>query len=154
MFKAILFHLFLITFVYANESTPHIPLSYEHSIKLLHNIQKDAIYYGCGERLVYVFIDPLCPYSRKFISMIYTNQTMTQKYRYALFLYSIPRLHSQQVVSAIYGAQNPLESLFDVMLKNQTLENSSTQANEIVTEIATVAQTMQIKKRPYIIIEK
>ena len=72
-----------------------------------------------GKRSLYVFIDPLCPHSRKFITMISKNPKMLSKYQYHLFLYSIPRMKSTDVVSAVYMSENPMETLLQIMVEEK-----------------------------------
>ncbi|MBT8348236.1 MAG: hypothetical protein HKP62_02160, partial [Sulfurovum sp.] len=71
MIKEIILSICLIgTVLSAYEQKEHQHLSYDVSVSLLQNIHNDAITLGSGKKLVYVFIDPLCPHSRKFITMI------------------------------------------------------------------------------------
>jgi len=45
----------------ADEQKEHKHLSYDVSASLLQRIHNDAIILGSGEKMLYVFIDPLCP---------------------------------------------------------------------------------------------
>ncbi|MFT7859509.1 MAG: hypothetical protein ABXS93_01095 [Sulfurimonas sp.] len=128
---------------------------YNDTIGVLKEIEPLGIVYGFGERKVYLFVDPLCRYSRKFISLVTTNQKMLKKYSYIIFLYSIPRLHSTKVVAGIYSANKPLDTLLDVMLNNK--KTSAFLNNETVKKIEEIeyaAQFIGVDKRPYIFIEK
>ena len=85
MIKAIILSLSLIVTVsFANDQNEHQNLSYEALVSLLQTIHNDAIVLGNGGKTVYVFIDPLCPHSRKFITMVSKNPTMLSKYQYHL----------------------------------------------------------------------
>ena len=143
------------TVLCANEQTEHKNLPYDVSASLLQSIDNDALILGNGKKLLYVFIDPLCEYSRKFIKMVSKNPKMLSKYQYHLFLYSIPRLKSTDVVSAVYMSSNPKETLLQVMIEEKVSYdkgNEMTQAR--VNRIATVAEEIDVYKRPYIFILK
>ena len=156
MIKTIILSICLMgTVLFANEQKEHKHLSYDVSVSLLSSIHNDAIILGSGEKLLYVFIDPLCPHSRKFITMVNKNTKMLSKYQYHLFLYSIPRLKSTDVVSAVYMSSNPIETLLEIMVEEKVYTekgNKTTKAK--VNRIATVAQKIDVYKRPYIYIMK
>jgi len=156
MIKAIILSLTLIVTVsFANEPNEHQNLSYEASVSLLQTIHNDAIVLGNGEKTVYVFIDPLCPHSRKFITMVSKNPTMLSKYQYHLFLYSIPRMKSTDVVSEIYRSEDPIGTLLEVMVEEKVHYAKKDEITKSKVErIATVAQEMNVNKRPYIFIIK
>lgn len=143
------------TILYAGERQGHKHLPYDTSVQLLKSIQNDAIILGNGKKQIFVFVDPLCPHSRKFITMISKSSKMLSKYRYYIYLYRIPRLKSTDVVSAIYMSQNPLETLLHIMVDHKT---DSTQGDESalakVSRIEAVAQEMDVYKRPYLFMTK
>ena len=140
------------TVLYSEE---HKHLSYEVSVSLLTSIDRDAVVLGTGEKIVYVFIDPLCPHSRKFVKMVSQNPLMLSKYRYHLLLYSIPRLKSMDVVSSIYQSKNPIGTLLTTMVEKKILY---TKANEVTKEkvkrIGSVGKKIDVYKRPYLFIVK
>ncbi len=139
----------------ADGQKEHKHLSYDVSLPLLNSIHNDAIVLGSGKKVLYVFIDPLCPHSRKFITMITKNPTMLSKYQYQLFLYSIPRLKSTDVVSAVYMSSNPIETLLQIMIEEKvSYEKGNEMTKSRVNRIATVAQEIDVYKRPYIFIVK
>jgi len=156
MIKAIILSLSLIVTVsFANEQNEHQHLSYEASVSLLQTIHNDAIVLGNGGKTVYVFIDPLCPHSRKFITMVSKNPTMLSKYQYHLFLYSIPRMKSTDVVSEIYRSEDPIGTLLEVMVEEKVHDAKKDEITKSkVDRIATVAKEMNVNKRPYIFIIK
>jgi hypothetical protein len=139
----------------ADEQNEHKHLPYDVSFSLLKNIDSDALVLGTGEKILYVFIDPLCPHSRKFITMVSKNTMMLSKYQYHLFLYSIPRMKSTDVVSAVYMSPHSIEKLLEIMVKEKV---SVDKGNEItkarVDRIAKVAEEIDVYKRPYIFIVK
>jgi hypothetical protein len=87
--------------------------------------------------------------------MVNKNTKMLSKYKYHLFLYSIPRLKSTDVVSAVYMSSNPIETLLEIMVEEKVYTekgNKTTKAK--VDRITTVAQEIDVYKRPYIYIMK
>lgn len=156
MIKAIILSITLMcTVLFANEPKTHRHLSYDTSLSLLKSIDKDALVLGHGEKTVYVFIDPLCPHSRKFITMVSQTPKMLSKYQYHFFLYSIPRMKSTDVVSAVYMSKDPIKTLLQIMVEEKVQYvkgNEMTKAR--VDRITNVAQEMDVYKRPYIFIIK
>lgn len=156
MIKAIILILCLMdTVLCANEPKEHKHLPYDVAAALLQSIDSDALILGSGKKVVYVFIDPLCKHSRKFISMVSKNPIMLSKYQYHLLLYSIPRMQSTDVVSAVYMSENPIETLLKIMIEEKLLYDIADEvAEEKINRIATVAQEIDVYKRPYIFIMK
>lgn len=155
MYKIIIFIYLISVSLNASElkSLHHLP--YKSAESLLQSIQGDAIYYGNGEKRVYVFLDPLCKYSRKFISTVAKNSKMLSKYRYYIYLYGIPRLHSSNAISAIYMSQNRIKTLLDIMIKKHTYSAiADTLTHNRVNRIALVAEKVGVNKRPFLMIEK
>lgn len=139
--------------LFANEKKEHKHLPYETTASLLQSIHSDAIVLGSGAKHVYVFIDPLCPHSRKFMKMVSTNPKMLSKYQYHLFLYTIPRLNSTEVISAVYLSKNPIKTLLEIMVEEKVqydIGNEMTQAK--VDKITFVAKEIGVYKRPFIFI--
>lgn len=156
MIKAIIITLCMISSVLlSNEQSTHKHLPYEATLSLLQNIDSDALVLGKGEKILYVFLDPLCPHSRKFITMVSKNTKMLSKYQYHLFLYSIPRMKSKDVVSAIYMSQHSIKTLLEIMLKEKVRYDTGSESTKArVTRIAKVAEEIDVYKRPYIFIVK
>ena len=143
------------TVVLADDQKEHKHLSYDVSVSLLNSIHNDAIILGSGKKFLYVFIDPLCPHSRKFITMITKNPKMLSKYQYHLFLYSIPRMKSTDVVSAVYMSSKPIETLLETMIEEKVSYDKGNEMTKArVNRIAKVAQEIDVYKRPYIFIVK
>lgn len=152
MYKLFIFILLLGSYVLADDVQT---LPYETSIRSVQSIQQDAIMYGTGNKDVYVFIDPWCRYSRKFISMVSSNPVMLSKYRYHLYLYGIPRLHSENAIAAVYRAEQPLKTLLNIMIDDNNITAPLTPTVEAkISAIKAVAQQINVNKRPYLIIEK
>ena len=154
MMKKLILILFLITSILsAGEEQEHNIPSYDLSLSLLQNIQDDAIVYGEGKKIIYAFIDPLCPYSRKFITLVAKNPKMISKYQYHLFLYSVPRLKSTDVVSAIYTSKSPIKTLLKIMIEEEVQNDEGNETTKAkVSRIEKVGKALNIMKRPYIFI--
>lgn len=154
MFKLTIPLLLLLTYINAN-SNLNTKLSYNENINLVHSAEKYGIKYGNGKQNVYVFVDPLCRYSRKFISMISEKPKMLSKYKYNIYLYEIPRLHSKKTISAIYNSEKPLKTLLEVMLDDKNVSAvPSSKTQNTINIISEVAQKLHVTKRPSIIVEK
>ena len=153
--KRVFFSLLLTaTLLTADGGREHAALPYAESVALLQGIRSDAIVLGEGKTEVYVFVDPLCPHSRKFMTMVSGNAKMLTKYKYYIFLYSIPRLRSEGVVSAIYTSEKPLDLLLKIMVDKQTPQTGTFdgRVGKTVADIAAVARALDVYKRPYIIV--
>jgi len=156
MIKATIFTFCLIcTMLSANEQKEHKQLPYDVTASLLQSIHNDAIILGSGKKLLYVFIDPLCPHSRKFITMVSKNPKMLSKYQYRILLYSIPRMKSTEVVSAVYISPKPIETLLQIMVEDKVRYDKGNKMTKAkVNRIDTVAEEIDVYKRPYIFIVK
>lgn len=154
MMKKIILALYVIgTLLFAATQKEHKQLSYDLSLTLLQSIKNDAIVYGKGKKIIYAFIDPLCPHSRKFVSMVSKNPKMQSKYQYHFFLYTLPRLKSTEVVSAVYMSPTPVKTLLDIMIDDKVQKKKSDEATAAkVNRIDNVAKEMDVYKRPYIFV--
>ena len=143
----------MLTLLLSNEQKETKHFSYDQSLSILQTIHDDAIILGSGKKQIYVFVDPLCPHSRKFITMVSKKPKMLSKYRYHILLYSIPRLKSEDVVSAVYLSPNPMDTLLQIMVEDKVQHEKSNEKTQAkVSRIETVAKEMHVNKRPYIFI--
>ena len=129
----------------------------KHHIALIQPIEQHAIIYGEGERKVYVFVDPKCPHSRDFITMINENAKMRSMYRYYIFFYELKRFHSHNLIAAIYASSSPLQRTLEVMVGAKVISTDLRNEPKIeakIDDIASVANAIGISKRPYLIILK
>ncbi|MDO9207432.1 MAG: hypothetical protein Q7T91_04185 [Sulfuricurvum sp.] len=151
MIKVLLFLLLLVCFSYAKE------LSTKEKLSLVRSIEPLAMQYGEGNIKAYVFVDPKCPHSRDFISMIHENEKMRGIYRYYLFFYELKRFNSHKLIGTIYSASSPLQKTLEVMVGAKEIEpliSISPVIEEQIEKIESVASEIGIKKRPYLIIAK
>jgi len=122
----------------------------------LESISKHAIKFGSGEDSdVYVFVDPLCQYSRALIKKIDESKMLQLSNTYYIFLYRLPRLDSEKTMQYIYESSDPKESLIEIMVYEYEVDLSDYQARQTTVdalgEIAKVAATLDMTKRPYMI---
>lgn len=132
-------------------------LSIQQKRALIEPIEKHAMVYGEGGKKVYVFIDPKCPHSRDFISMINENAKMRGIYRYYIFFYELKRFKSHQLIASIYASALPLQRTLEVMVGQQELPADHPDDPKVegkIADIARVAEEIGISKRPYLIIVK
>ena len=154
MLKTIILSLgLMLTLLLSNEhnETKHLP--YDQSLSLLQTIHDDAMIFGSGTKHIYVFLDPLCPHSRKFITMVSQKPKMLSKYQYHIFLLSIPRLKSEGVVSAVYTSKQTMETLLEIMIEEKVKRDQGDKMIQAkVDRIGNVAKKIHVNKRPYIFI--
>ena len=134
----------------------HEKLPLKVSLPYLKSIQKEAIILGTGPTQAYVFVDPLCPRSQDFIEAISSNKNIQSEYTYLIFLYELKRFHSGSLIRAIYGNKNPLDKMLDVMVhKHMTHKKYNVGFHKIkINDITKVAETINVYKRPYLILVK
>jgi hypothetical protein len=155
--KKYIWLLFLLTpYLLATPKPSALP-TYEKTFSLLKTLDSEAIVMGTGDKDVYVFVDPLCHFSRKFISKVSKNNLMLKKYKYHIYLYGIPRLHSQEEIDYVYNAKNQLNVLLDIMLNDKKFDylfTPSPENRQKVQEIKHIAKQLYVNKRPFIIISQ
>lgn len=145
-----------ILIVFANQCNAK-DLSTQELASLIRPIEPYAMQYGSGNITAYVFIDPKCPHSRDFISMLYENEKMRGIYHYYIFFYELKRFKSHKLIGTIYTSPTPLQKTLEVMVggkKMDEMKSLSAKVNEQIGAIEQVAKTIGIKKRPYLIIAK
>lgn len=133
------------------------PLTPQKTKELLNGIESYAMVYGEGAKKVYVFVDPKCPHSQDFISMISENSKMRSTYRYFIFFYELKRFNSHDLIGTIYESSAPLQRTFEVMVEKKEIPANSRlepKTEEKIDAISHVADEIGISKRPYLIIAK
>jgi hypothetical protein len=126
-------------------------------VTLIKPIEPLAMQFGTGSIKAYVFVDPKCPHSRDFISMIYDNDKMRSTYHYYIFFYELKRLQSHDLIRTIYASSSPLLKTFGVMVGGKEMEelkSFSVKVEERIDSIESVAEAIGVNKRPYLIIKK
>ncbi|MDD5212368.1 MAG: hypothetical protein PHV62_08120 [Sulfuricurvum sp.] len=146
----------LLVVLYTSECSAK-ELSTAQRVALIHPIEPLAMQYGTGDIKAYVFVDPKCPHSRDFLSMIYDNEKMRNIYRYYIFFYELKRLQSHDLIGTIYASSSPLQKTFEVMVGGKEMEESksfSAKVEDRIDSIESVAEAIGVNKRPYLIIKK
>lgn len=141
----------------ASDAVAHKNLPLQQSLPLVQAIESSALRIGDGPVKVHAFVDPMCPHSRDFVEMIAESEKMRSGYSYYFYLYSLPRMHSEAVVAAIYDNSNPIELLLDVMVRHKVVDVRETNNESVfrkIKAIAEVAEKLDVYKRPYIIMVK
>lgn len=123
---------------------------------MLESISKNAIRFGTGTSgNVYVFVDPLCKYSRALMTKINENKMLQLEKSYYIFLYKLPKLDSEKLIQYILQSTDSHFALVDVMINENVINLDNFKANEktlkAVKEISEVAEKLDMKLRPYMI---
>lgn len=132
-------------------------LSTKEMVALVRPIENLAMQYGEGDIKAYVFVDPKCPHSRDFMSMLHENAKMRGIYRYYIFFYELKRFDSRKLIGTIYNSKFPLQTTLDVMVSGKEITPNLSIAEPIeekIEQIESVAQNLGVNKRPYLIIAK
>jgi hypothetical protein len=144
--------------VYGNEpliTKEKAPLSV--ALPLLKSIDQYAIIIGKGPTHMYAFIDPVCPRSREFVSMIVESEKMQERYTYHFFYYELTRFHSKDLIATVYSDKKPLEMMKTIMVDQKEVSVLTTYSSDItkkINAISDVANKLDIYKRPYLFVVK
>jgi hypothetical protein len=126
-------------------------------ITFIRPIEPLAMQFGTGSIKAYVFVDPKCPHSRDFLSMIYDSDKMRSTYHYYIFFYELKRLKSHDLIGTIYASSSPLLKTFGVMVGGKEMEELKAfpaKVEDRIDSIESVAEAIGVNKRPYLIIKK
>lgn len=148
-------YLILLLFSFTLFASQNVPASLKPKADL-ESISKYGIKFGSGKNSdIYVFIDPLCKYSRELMKKINSNKMLQLTNTYHIFLYRLPRLDSQKTMEYILESKDPKEALISVMIDEDVVDLGKFEAKEetkkILEEISKVAQTLEMTQRPYMI---
>jgi len=156
--RILLLFFLLSTSIFGNEpliTKEKAPLSV--ALPLLKSIDQYAIIIGSGPTHMYAFIDPVCPRSREFVSMIVESAKMQERYTYHFFYYELTRFHTKNMIGTIYNATRPLEMMKTIMVDEKEVSVMTTFSSDITKEInaiSDVAEKLDIYKRPYLFVVK
>lgn len=122
----------------------------------LEAISRYAIKIGEGkESDVYIFVDPMCRYSKKLIKKLHDNKMIRLSNTYYIFLYRLPKFDSTKMMQYILEANDPKEALIEIMVHEEPLDledfEAKKETREALQTISEVAQTLDMTKRPYMI---
>ena len=152
----LLFLLVFLSSLSANEPLIHkkkVPLSI--ALPFLKSIKHHAIKIGTGPIGMYAFIDPLCPRSQDFVSMILESEKMRKRYTYYFFYYELKRFDTKNLIAMIYAQKNPMELIKKIMIEHKEVVPPKVITKKVQTkmnEIDTIAQVLDIYKRPYLFV--
>lgn len=120
----------------------------------LESIAKHALIVGHGKEFIsYVFVDPICPFSREFITEIMSNKELQKTTTYHVFLYRLPKYETDRLIRHIYASKKPLVMLKKVMVDEQEIyfDKTSLKTIPFVNTIAEVGKKIKVGVRPYLI---
>ncbi|EPG34604.1 thiol:disulfide interchange protein DsbC [Acinetobacter colistiniresistens] len=105
---------------------------------------------GKGERILYVFSDPDCPYCQK----LEQHMTSVDNVTVYLFLFPLKRLHPQAeaVANKIWCAKNQYEAWEDYMLHRKAPKNT-TQCETPIQKNLVLGQKLQIDGTPTLFLQ-
>jgi len=123
---------------------------------MLESISKHAVKIGSGDASdIYIFVDPLCKYSRELMKKIEANKMLQLTNTYYIMLYRLPRLESEKTMQYIYESNNQKQALLEIMVEEDVVDLENFKAKEstlqALKEIADVAKTLDMTQRPYMI---
>jgi hypothetical protein len=155
--KSLILILLIASFLDANAplvEKAKLPLS--ESLPMLKTITQHAIHIGQGKTDVYVFVDPKCPRSREFVTMIAQSKRMQSLYHYQIFLYELKRFKTKNLIETIYASSDPKKMMLEIMVekKEQLTMRKSTKARSKIKAISGVAHRIDVYKRPYLVLVK
>ena len=130
--------------------------SVEEPQSVLDSISQHAIRIGNGKTSnIYVFIDPLCRYSKKYIKDITLDEELQKENSYYIFLYRLPKFESEKLIQYIYQSQDAEEALEDIMIYEDEIDLDEFKVTKktlkIINDVASVAKKFNVDKRPYVI---
>ena len=148
--------LFIILFLCFNMFAGQTVLESEKPRIMLKSISQHAIHIGSGDaKIVYLFVDPMCKFSKRMITIINENKILQLTNSYYIFLYRLPRLDSEKLIQYIYQSEDPKTTIIDVMVDGDIIDLDKFEATEktlkAIQSIAKVAKKLNIRVRPYII---
>lgn len=136
-----------------SEGLPHT-----ESFKTLQKIRPYAIEMGVGVTEIYVFVDPMCPKSRDYITQIATSGKLLRTHKYFIFLQRLEKFDSDRLIGMIYAATDPKSMMLKVMIERcgpDALKGGRTDhARKAVAAVSEAAATFKMKRRPYLMIFK
>lgn len=124
--------------------------------KDLESIKEYAIKLGSGSSSeVYVFVDPLCSFSKALMKQLTKNKMAQATNSYYILLYRLPRLDSVKTMEYILESKDKAKTLLEIMVDGEVVDLSDFKAKdstkEILSKIESVAKTLDMKERPYMI---
>ncbi len=131
-------------------------LSIEEPKILLNTIFQHAIRIGTGDKnIYYIFVDPMCPYSKNLIKLISKDKLQQIQTSYYVFLYRLPKFESDKLIQYIYQSNDAQTALLNIMVNNKKIDLTSLKVDSnksyVIKNIANIGKKLKMKKRPYMI---
>jgi thioredoxin-related protein len=147
--------LMIVIFLWINTFALEQPMSDEPKV-FLEQTSKYAIKIGNGKsKLIYVFVDPKCKYSKRLMTKITENKMLQLTNTYYIYLYRLPRLDSKKLIYYIYQSDDPKSTLIDVMVYDDLVEledfHATDKTKREVQIISDMAKKLDMTLRPYMI---
>jgi thioredoxin-related protein len=116
-------YLFLLLSVFFNLFSAELIDVTQKPKAALESISKHAIKIGSGDASdIYVFIDPLCKYSRELMKKIEANKMLQLTNSYYIMLYRLPRLYSEKTMQYINESKNQKQALKEIMVEEEIVD--------------------------------
>lgn len=147
---------FIISLVVFNLfATQNTKLSQEPKV-MLESVREHAIKIGDGNaKVVYIFVDPMCKFSKKIIKTINDNKMLQLTNTYYIFLYRLPRLDSEKLIQYVYQSNDQKTTLLEVMVDEEVIDLDDFQVTDktirAIQTISDIAKKLDMTVRPYMI---
>ena len=154
-FQKIILIIFLFLFqLYAVEPEHKQLLSSKETLIHLETIKEHAIIFGKGGQEVHVFIDPYCPFARKYLTLLLENSEQEFKENtYYFYLYKLKQKDSTEAIQTILSAEDKKKILIEIMVNDDFFIDENLDVEAKIRKIADVAKKIGVNKRPYILVE-
>ena len=140
--------------LYALEPEHKQLLSAKATLLLLETIKKHAIVFGKGEQEVHVFIDPYCPFAKKYLTLLLEkSEQKFEENTYYFYLYKLKQKDSKEAIQTILSAEDKREILIDIMVNDDFFIDENRDVEAKIHAIADVAKKIGVNKRPYILVD-
>lgn len=120
---------------------------------LLESISEYAIRIGDGNLSTeYVFIDPMCRHSKKYIKIILQEKSLHEENSYYIFLYRLPKFDSDELIQYIYQSKDSKLALQEVMVDEKEIDLFDFEVTEetlkVINKIALIGKKLKVDHRP------
>lgn len=126
-------------------------------LSLAENKDKAAFTYGKGEKEIYVFTDPDCPYCEQFENQF---KNLKDEYKIYVYLFPLEQLHPNARKKSQYILMQPKEQRYETYKRIQGVENTNKEWDTKISEKAEQelnemfsyeAKYVGVKGTPYVV---
>jgi len=140
--------------LYALEPEYKQLLSAKETMTHLKMIKEHAIVFGRGDQEIHVFIDPYCPFTQKYLTLLLENsQQKFKENTYYFYLYKLKNGDSTEAIQTIMSAENKKEMLLAIIIDDDFFIDENIGVEAKIAAIALAAKKIGVYKRPYILVE-